>query len=878
MAVISVQANPPTSKLVSVNSSLTLTVSASGSDTATIYRPSKLEGGDYSSLPFLTPQAAIDAIPKFIPPGSSVAIQLTNTSYASTIIDGFYGGGTLYILGGNVSATLTSGNASGTAGTGTTSTGLVRPNASAAWTANDLRGKIVKLSVAGTTHWRAIENNTLTVAQVQSVSNLSATSTYQIVTPQTSFTKNGTTGNCLTVRNCEVEVVLESILINDTLVNYGIYLDNCKKVTMRGLSLVSDAAMTLYAKDCFNISFKDSFLGSAANASIDGSFIADASRLVTDNGMIELINVHKTTAGADALNCSGNALRLINCVYASAYLNANASSATPLYLENVLDFQHTGITGANSSTSYGIEFTRGGHYAISGASITGNSSNQMLIEGTPLSYFDISSPGGGSAFKRGTSVEWGDGYTMSLDRWNIPQAAGAGDQLITYDLVIGGGFKSYGLQYVLSPAYKEIAATASATQGNAIVCGWQRTNIIAATFNAGVRLIGNADIAPSNLAGGMSGIIKNSSTTWVSVYPPTGLSIVSGNSTFTANFPITLSSGLTLQYLIDNNTNYNVAIVDASSGTGDVVGPGSATDNALARFDLATGKLIKNSTAILDNSGNFTGVGTINTFSLTTFNTNIAAISTTVTSLSTNLVSLSTTAFNISTTVTSLSTSLISLSTTVFNIATTVTSLSTSLVSLSSNLLSLSSTVFSITNNLTSLSTTVVSLSTVVVGHTTQITSISSNLLSLSAAVVFGPGSAVDNTIVRYDLTTGKLVQSSGITIDDNNNLYGQIANINAQTSITYTFVSTDAGKHVLFTNASAISVTIPNSLPVGFQCSWEQGGAGQITFAAASGATLNNRQTQFKSAGQYAVGGISCKTNASGTSSVVTLYGDTGA
>ncbi len=42
------------------------------------------------------------------------------------------------------------------------------------------------------------------------------------------------------------------------------------------------------------------------------------------------------------------------------------------------------------------------------------------------------------------------------------------------------------------------------------------------------------------------------------------------------------------------------------SGTGDVVGPGSATDNALARFDATTGKLIKNSVMVLDNAGQVT--------------------------------------------------------------------------------------------------------------------------------------------------------------------------------------------------------------------------------------------------------------------------------
>ncbi len=51
-----------------------------------------------------------------------------------------------------------------------------------------------------------------------------------------------------------------------------------------------------------------------------------------------------------------------------------------------------------------------------------------------------------------------------------------------------------------------------------------------------------------------------------------------------------------------------VLSVVASLG-GDVVGPGSSTDNAIARFNLATGKLLQNSAVLVDDSGNMTGIG-----------------------------------------------------------------------------------------------------------------------------------------------------------------------------------------------------------------------------------------------------------------------------
>lgn len=46
----------------------------------------------------------------------------------------------------------------------------------------------------------------------------------------------------------------------------------------------------------------------------------------------------------------------------------------------------------------------------------------------------------------------------------------------------------------------------------------------------------------------------------------------------------------------------------AVSGTGDVVGPASSTDNALARFDSTTGKLIQNSVGILSDTGALSGL------------------------------------------------------------------------------------------------------------------------------------------------------------------------------------------------------------------------------------------------------------------------------
>jgi hypothetical protein len=60
----------------------------------------------------------------------------------------------------------------------------------------------------------------------------------------------------------------------------------------------------------------------------------------------------------------------------------------------------------------------------------------------------------------------------------------------------------------------------------------------------------------------------------------------------------------------------NFTITSADSKVGDVVGPASATDNAIARYDTTTGKLIQNSLVIVDDTGSVTGVNALTAESL----------------------------------------------------------------------------------------------------------------------------------------------------------------------------------------------------------------------------------------------------------------------
>ena len=102
-------------------------------------------------------------------------------------------------------------------------------------------------------------------------------------------------------------------------------------------------------------------------------------------------------------------------------------------------------------------------------------------------------------------------------------------------------------------------------------------------------------------------------------------------------------------------------------------------------------------------------------------------------------------------------------------------------------------------------------------------------------------------TVDAGDLTDGDFGGTAILGFD---------ASINDQTGTAYTLLAGDNGKVVVLNNGSAITVTVPSGLGAGFNCSFVQKGAGQVSFSA-SGTTINNRQSHTKINAQYGVASI---------------------
>jgi hypothetical protein len=103
------------------------------------------------------------------------------------------------------------------------------------------------------------------------------------------------------------------------------------------------------------------------------------------------------------------------------------------------------------------------------------------------------------------------------------------------------------------------------------------------------------------------------------IYINNGTSVVQvGAGVLSALGDVTITSPTSGQGLSYNGT----AWVNASgSGSGDVTGAASSTDNAITRFDGTTGKVIQNSVVVIDDSGNVSGVNSITDPDIIGFNT-----------------------------------------------------------------------------------------------------------------------------------------------------------------------------------------------------------------------------------------------------------------
>jgi hypothetical protein len=118
-------------------------------------------------------------------------------------------------------------------------------------------------------------------------------------------------------------------------------------------------------------------------------------------------------------------------------------------------------------------------------------------------------------------------------------------------------------------------------------------------------------------------------------------------------------------------------------------------------------------------------------------------------------------------------------------------------------------------------------------------------------ATVYAAGISLANDETITNATDGTIVIDGKADFNDNA-ITGYGADLQSESGTTKTLAAADNGTIIVCSSSSAITITVPASLPSGFNCMIIQNGSGQISLSASS-TTLNNRNGS-KTAGQYAI------------------------
>jgi len=294
----------------------------------------------------------------------------------------------------------------------------------------------------------------------------------------------------------------------------------------------------------------------------------------------------------------------------------------------------------------------------------------------------------------------------------------------------------------------------------------------------------------------------------------------------------------------------NVVVISGTGdGAGDVVGPASATDNAIAVYDGTTGKLIKNSSAsvsdITQNTADIitvSGLTVNNAGNISTNTTNIATVSGVAAQ---NTIDISTNTINIATVSGVASQNTIDIATNAGDIATVSGVAATAIqsgVSLGGGL-----DIFSSKNG-TDLEFNTVS------GVGNVFVTIEGNTVVFSGTGdgngdVVGPASATDDAIAVYDGTTGKLIKNSSASVSDITDNATNIATVSgvaaqnaidiAQNTADIVTVSGVASQNTIDISTNATNIaTVSGVAATAIQSGISLGG-GDPVFASKNGTDL---------------------------------------
>ena len=173
---------------------------------------------------------------------------------------------------------------------------------------------------------------------------------------------------------------------------------------------------------------------------------------------------------------------------------------------------------------------------------------------------------------------------------------------------------------------------------------------------------------------------------------------------------------------------------------------------------------------------------------------------------------------------------------------------------------------------------------TIATGNTISGTQLTSTVSTGTAPLVVSSTTNVPN--LNASSLGGDVVGTSGGTLPLLNGTntwsgaqtFGEtLGTVTTQSGATYTFAATDCGTEVTFSDSSAITATIPATLPIGCNIAVAQIGTAKVSVngSAVTPATLHSAHSYTGTSAQWAIVGINIEANSGGSSAIAILTGD---
>ncbi len=425
-------------------------------------------------------------------------------SFTAQGIDGF---GTVTVDGTSalVAVTPTSGDFSGSLGAGTTTTSLVKPAASANWTADDFVGSFVRITTGVASGSIApIISNTTTALTVHAMPGIAAGDAMVIEDP-------GVDLGVVTIKACSATYRIVACkmerLITDS--NYNVSAYACLLDT-------AHVSGSVLAKRDKYFQLENCVANTSASLLVHRATEADFTNLTLNTGVMEAVVCQYVTGDIRSDDAGSTPVSFKDCqkVEVGCDVNGTTGGNDGVLIEGATKFAVSGIglIGA-SNAGYGVRIDGVGARAdLTGASITG-STGDVIVGTTARTWAQMATAGG--VEDSGGYAGVGQGLSVA---GNVTLIAGAFSTNANY--AQAGRLLTYGYQHDDGGAGDlGITAYAGGGQENAIQLGAMPVSVVTVVGT-------NADSVklPSGHAGlgARKEVVNADSTQSLEVFPSTG--------------------------------------------------------------------------------------------------------------------------------------------------------------------------------------------------------------------------------------------------------------------------------------------------------------------------------------------------------------------